>query len=111
MGCCAAAASRVQLLEEARKAKHKRGLKGGRLGGREDGVASPRLVLLLPLDVSRTRAQSTRVRATPGGPTSSEGLKACEMSLLQDLESLFNRLQQVEAEDDLSARETVRGKA
>ena len=139
-GCCAAAASqvlwnvnshgkcyhpRLRLLEEAREAEHKRGLTGGRWGGREDGasdgVASPRPALLPLLDVSKTvdgagnaivsgALLSTRVRPTPGRPTPSEGLKTCEMSLLQDLESLFNQLQEVEAEDDLSARETVLGK-
>lgn len=117
-GCSEAVTSRVGLLEEARDAKHERGLKGGRRGAREDGIALPRLALhtlLPPLDVSRTRALCTRVRAnsncSPGRPTPSECLKACEMSLLHDLESLFNQLQQVEAEDNMSARETVRGKA
>ena len=84
-------------------------------------VVLPSLASPMPLDTSRSRGMdSSRVRgggigvlASRAGPTSGAGdrLSTGDTRLMEDLERLCKHVQKVEAEDDLSARETVRGKA
>ena len=84
-------------------------------------VVLPLLASPMPLDSSRSRGMdSSRARgggvgalASRAGPTSSprDRLNTGDIRLMEDLERLCKHVQKAEAEDDLSARETVRGKA